>query len=547
MMHKHNPQVRKALGLLISLSMTVSMMACSAKSDTADTKDPVSVTEQAALDSTQEIIDTPADLTTAPADSASSGNYITVDGDRYTNYIADDYTVQSDIIYAAKTGNDGQSEDLGLDIYTAANDQETKRPAIIFAHGGGLTKGDKANESIIKDLAIDFAKMGYVSVVVNYRLAKEANQTVMENAMDDIESSILWVDENANTYGIDNERIALLGYSAGSNLVINLCYCDLPTEFAMDHILGVIDMSGSPLYYGMSNDTLPPCLILHGTADTTASFNNSQSVYNMLTQYNADVTLHPLEGLNHDLMSRFEEIRNSVATFLYQRLTGKEVEVSLKSEISPEYQRVLDRMNNSISYHVKQVDCTIDGSLDEWKDFDQIQMNELRDAGDVVPELSDYEGYAMLGWDKQNPTYLYVAAVVTDDVIQDIEPANSKWYLNDCLEIVIDPSANLSAEMLLKWCVNATGNKLSVCANEDTTKVAVSKDGNTTTYELCIDVSQLPSGSLVGISEVRFSEETSVGFSISYNDCENGVREHQMGWTAGKSADRSSIGTLYFN
>lgn len=37
-----------------------------------------------------------------------------------------------------------------------------------------------------------------------------------------------------------------------------------------------------------------------------------------------------------------------------------------------------------------------------------------------------------------------------------------------------------------------------------------------------------------------------IEFSISYNDCEGGERQHQVGWTGGKSSDRSTLGTLYF-
>lgn len=44
----------------------------------------------------------------------------------------------------------------------------------------------------------------------------------------------------------------------------------------------------------------------------------------------------------------------------------------------------------------------------------------------------------------------------------------------------------------------------------------------------------------------NFSQDRNVGFSISYNDGEKGDRQHQIGWTEGKSSDRTTLGTLCF-
>ena len=66
----------------------------------------------------------------------------------------------------------------------------------------------------------------------------------------------------------------------------------------------------------------------------------------------------------------------------------------------------------------------------------------------------------------------------------------------------------------------------------------MTQKGNTRNYEIAIDLNNID-------PSIRESKETlvpedgkAIGFSIAYNDCENGKREHQIGWTAGKSSDR---------
>ena len=45
---------------------------------------------------------------------------------------------------------------------------------------------------------------------------------------------------------------------------------------------------------------------------------------------------------------------------------------------------------------------------------------------------------------------------------------------------------------------------------------------------------------------LKITANTLIGFSIAYNDCENNIREHQIGWTAGNSSDRATFGNLQF-
>ena len=58
---------------------------------------------------------------------------------------------------------------LALDIRMPQGDTETSRPLILFAHGGSFVGGSKDGPDVVP-LAEDFARMGYVTASVQYRL-----------------------------------------------------------------------------------------------------------------------------------------------------------------------------------------------------------------------------------------------------------------------------------------------------------------------------------------------------------------------------------------
>ena len=453
------------------------------------------------------------------------------------------HRLESDIVYGQVQGTSG-TEDLKLDVYRTS--KEGSNPAIILFHGGGLTSGDKANAGLLKNLAADFAGMGYVVVVPNYRLSKEAGDTALKNAMEDAKAAYEWVIANGEDYDVDTTHIAIGGYSSGADIAINLCYSDVHEDLDRERIFAVIDISGSGLYYGMADSVVPGCVIVHGTEDTTVRFSNGEKVAQKLENRGVNVRFQPLEGMNHDLLSRYEEVRNTAAEYLYKNLTGNEVTIDIKVEVNPEYQKVLWRMENGMFYDVNQLNVQLDGSLDEWGGIEAINLNQIKDAGDGLPATEDFSGQVKLAWNEENPTTIYIAAVVTDDKIANEVAADGKWYKDDCLEIVFDTSTEQNLQQLTKWVIGAGSSDLSVLATTDNTTVATSKNGNETIYEISIDISKVPAGTYQGEEDMEFAAGKNIGFSICYNDGEGGDRQHQIGWTKGKSSDRTTLGTLHF-
>lgn len=89
-----------------------------------------------------------------------------------------------------------------------------KRPAIVFFFGGGFKTG-KITEFLRQ--AEYFSKRGMVSVRVDYRV-EEHHGTMPDKCVEDGKSAIRWLRENAGRFGVDPERIAASGHSAGATV-----------------------------------------------------------------------------------------------------------------------------------------------------------------------------------------------------------------------------------------------------------------------------------------------------------------------------------------
>jgi acetyl esterase/lipase len=104
---------------------------------------------------------------------------------------------------------------LTLDVYQP-NHPSTGLPAVILVHGGAWGNGKSQD---VADEAKLVAREGWVAFSVNYRLVGDT-PTPWPDELTDVQRSIRWVGAHAADYGVDANKLALLGVSAGGHLAI---------------------------------------------------------------------------------------------------------------------------------------------------------------------------------------------------------------------------------------------------------------------------------------------------------------------------------------
>jgi acetyl esterase/lipase len=103
-----------------------------------------------------------------------------------------------------------------LDVYLPAYGPSVGgRPVLIAIHGGGWRRLDKAGYGA--RIASAFVPRGYVVVAPDYRLSAPGRPSWPVN-FEDVQAAVSWVRVNSGMLGINPDRIAVIGESAGANL-----------------------------------------------------------------------------------------------------------------------------------------------------------------------------------------------------------------------------------------------------------------------------------------------------------------------------------------
>ncbi|MDB4731610.1 alpha/beta hydrolase [bacterium] len=262
-----------------------------------------------------------------------------------------------------------------LDLYLPTNRSAEQLPLIVYIHGGAWQNGDKAGGNRFVNELVASGK--FVGASINYRLSHHA---IWPAQIHDCKAAIRWLKGNAEKYGIDPERIGVIGTSAGGHLVAMLgttggvkelegklgehleqssrvaAVVDFfgPTELlTMNGFPGKMDhnapnspesklMGGpiqklkeqtnaaSPIHYVSTDDAR--FLIIHGTEDPLVPFDQSRKFDELLDKTEVSSTLITIEGGGHGGF-RSKEVDEIVSKFWNQQLYKTEIlipEVVLK-------------------------------------------------------------------------------------------------------------------------------------------------------------------------------------------------------------------------
>lgn len=251
--------------------------------------------------------------------------------------IPDDISEIKNIEYKNK---DGKS--LQIDLYKPDNLMD-RAPLLVFIHGGAWKSGKRSDYLVY---LVGFAKRGYVTATISYRLIEDRRYPA---CVEDINDAVDWFFNNGDLYGYDTSRIALIGGSAGAHLALLGAYgwrspaygkdsstitqkshrikavvdiygpADFTTNYARNHPL-IKDFIGktfeeapwlykeaSPLTYLDKFD--PPTLIFHGTSDRLVPVSQSDELARKLDSLGVRNEYYRIPGWPHtmDIVKRVND------------------------------------------------------------------------------------------------------------------------------------------------------------------------------------------------------------------------------------------------
>jgi acetyl esterase/lipase len=246
-----------------------------------------------------------------------------------------------------------------LDIYLPAN-AKGKIPLVIFVHGGGWLSNDKyADMGYMKKTVAEIINSGFALASIDYRFSTQA---VFPALIQDCNRAVSFLYDNADKYGFDKNRFAVMGFSAGGHLasLLGLSKNNNVEAFFMTgstrsfKIKAVVDFYGpaelilfpgannekspeglligaapltrpdlakaaSPVTYIDKND--PPFLIIHGEKDDLVSPKQSQLLSAWLNVVGVQNELIIVKDAPHfGVMFDTDEVRNKVMSFLKKQL-----------------------------------------------------------------------------------------------------------------------------------------------------------------------------------------------------------------------------------
>ena len=217
---------------------------------------------------------------------------------------------------AVPFGTHGQT----LDVWAPAGPAEARRPVLVWWHGGGWVKGDRAAYAFAGRA---FARAGFVVVIPDYRKVPTVRFPAF---LQDGAQAVRWTQDNIARLGGDPARLAFAGHSAGAHTAVMLALDRRWLKaVAVDPaaVKAAIGMSGPYDFYPFdkkrSIDAMshwprpletqpiqfaradaPPLLLLTSTADTQVRPRNALNLAARLETLGAPVEVRNYEGLSHE-------------------------------------------------------------------------------------------------------------------------------------------------------------------------------------------------------------------------------------------------------
>lgn len=261
--------------------------------------------------------------------------YITPSGPaplRFRDLVFSGVTTSTGVVYGIAPDQDGNLVELKLDVYEPTGDTASKRPAIVWVHGGGFSGGTRTSPEIV-DEATAFARRGYVNVSISYRLMPGGCSaagptasclTAIVNAQHDAQAAVRFLRKHAAAYRVDPTRIAIGGTSAGAITALNVGYnSDDPGTSGnagySSAVGAAVSLSGARLG-GSASPGDAPALLFHGTADPLVPYQWAVNTVNDAHAAGLAAYLTTFQGEGHVPYQHRDQIIGETSNFLYWEL-----------------------------------------------------------------------------------------------------------------------------------------------------------------------------------------------------------------------------------
>ena len=196
-------------------------------------------------------------------------------------------------------------------------------PVILFIHGGGWVSGCPHDYRFI---ARRLAPHGYAVALAGYRLHPDARYPDM---LHDAAAAFGWIAERAAQWGLDADRIVLMGHSAGAYNAVMLGLDRRWQQGLQHHPCAVVGLAGpydflplddvatiasfghvedlretQPVHH--AHGAAPPILLIHGAHDKRVKPRHSLALARALASAGARSETHVLDAIGHEgLIMRF--------------------------------------------------------------------------------------------------------------------------------------------------------------------------------------------------------------------------------------------------
>nr|WP_321450830.1 alpha/beta hydrolase [uncultured Carboxylicivirga sp.] len=272
-----------------------------------------------------------------------------------------------DVVFHQSESIDGDPMSLKMDVITYKDDKV--RPCVVYVIGGGFSHAMKERNLYDR---YEVAKGGYVVASVQYHVISTG---IYSDAVKDIKAAIRYLRANAKEYGIDPEKMAVWGESAGGYLSAMVGTTNGVEKFEegenldqSSDVKAVIDTYGlsdltkvgddydeeaakahhtvkspdgqfvhgknsgltsldkpevvaqaNPITYVDEND--PPFLLFHGMQDKAVSPSQTLLLHNALREKGVSSTRYVLEGAGHATAEFSDpQVINIIISFLDKHL-----------------------------------------------------------------------------------------------------------------------------------------------------------------------------------------------------------------------------------